>query len=97
MGTNLLLVATEDFRDIRVVKVGPLQPDRGFTALRKIPGTEDHFLALKVREVGDETATWLATFDSKGNMLLDPKLKGVDENGFLLVDAEIKYEGLEFV
>jgi soluble calcium-activated nucleotidase 1 len=96
-GTNLLLVATEDFRDIRVVEVGPLQPDRGFTALRKIPGTEDHFLALKVREVGDETATWLATFDSKGNMLMDPKLKGVDGNGFLLVDAEIKYEGLEFV
>lgn len=97
MGTNLLLLASDHFRDIAVVHVGPLQPDRGFTAIRKIPGTQDHFLALKVREVGDEASTWIAAFDSKGTMLLDAQADSdVDEHGFLFV-AHVKYEGLEFV
>jgi len=99
MGTNILLTASEDFRDIDVQTIGPLQDDRGFTALRKIPGTDDHFLALKVREVGDETATWVAAFDASGNMLLDKSQPGVDEDGFYYItDPEhVKFEGLEFV
>jgi len=99
MGTNILLIASEDFRDIQVQTIGPLQPDRGFTALRKIPGTNDHFLALKVREVGDETATWITAFDTNGNMLLDKSQPGVDADGFLLIQqpGNVKFEGLEFI
>ncbi|GBG34313.1 Soluble calcium-activated nucleotidase 1 [Hondaea fermentalgiana] len=96
-GANILLTASDDFRDISVTTIGPLQPDRGFTALRKVPGSEDHFIALKVREVGDETATWITVFDAKGNMLLDQTADdGVDDDGFLFVDTR-KFEGLEFV
>ncbi|CAK9062538.1 Soluble calcium-activated nucleotidase 1 (SCAN-1) (Apyrase homolog), partial [Durusdinium trenchii] len=97
MGTNVLLIASEDFREITTRRVGPLQPDRGFTALRKIPGTLDHFLALKVREVGDEASTWITVFDTDGNMLLHPDVNAdVDPDGFVFVD-HIKFEGLEFL
>ena len=40
LGTNLLIVASEDFKSIRVQTIGPLQKDRGFTTLRHIPGRE---------------------------------------------------------
>mmetsp|Transcript_92 Transcript_92/g.306 ORF Transcript_92/g.306 Transcript_92/m.306 type:complete len:368 (+) Transcript_92:224-1327(+) len=97
MGTNILLTASDDFRDIRVTTIGPLQSDRGFTAMRKIPGSEDHFLALKVREVGTDQATWITVFDAQGNMLLDRNVDpNVDEDGFLYIDT-LKFEGLEFV
>jgi soluble calcium-activated nucleotidase 1 len=37
-GTNLLLVANEDFSEIRVLRLGPEEPRYGFTALRQLPG-----------------------------------------------------------
>ena len=86
-GTNLLLLATEDFSIIDQLRIGPLEPDWGFAAVRKVPGTNDTFAALKVLEVGSRTATKICVFDLKGNMLLEPAFQEVDEQ---------KFEGLEF-
>mmetsp|Transcript_40976 Transcript_40976/g.65889 ORF Transcript_40976/g.65889 Transcript_40976/m.65889 type:complete len:100 (+) Transcript_40976:1042-1341(+) len=99
MGTNILLTCSEDFSHITLQTIGPLQLDRGFTALRRIPGTEDHFFALKVLEVGDETRSWITAFDSHGTMLLDRSQENVDDDGFLLITdpSGVKFEGLEFV
>lgn len=51
MGTNVLLVADEDFRHINVSSVGPLEPEWGFSSVRRVPGMRDTFAALKCREV----------------------------------------------
>eukprot|EP00941_MAST-03F_sp_MAST-3F-sp1_P004241 g4241.t1 len=100
MGTNLLILASEDWSDIEVRRIGPLEPLYGFTALRKLPGTFDDedgnpthlFVALKVREQETEeeviTDTKLAVFDLQGRFYTDPP--------FLHVSKE-KFEGLEFV
>eukprot|EP00931_Biecheleriopsis_adriatica_P047661 TRINITY_DN27497_c0_g1_i1.p1 TRINITY_DN27497_c0_g1~~TRINITY_DN27497_c0_g1_i1.p1 ORF type:complete len:398 (-),score=87.48 TRINITY_DN27497_c0_g1_i1:96-1139(-) len=87
-GCNILLLASEDFSDIELLRIGPLEPEWGFTALRKVPGTNDTYAALKVLEVGKRTETKITVFDLKGNMLLDSPFEHVDER--------IKYEGLEF-
>lgn len=57
MGTNVLLLADERFQTIVARTVGPLEPEFGFSALRRVPGQRDAFMALKVKEVGDEVRT----------------------------------------
>ncbi len=57
MGTNVLLVADEDFRHINVSSVGPLEPEWGFSSVRRVPGMRDVFAALKCREVDGEMQT----------------------------------------
>lgn len=87
-GTNILLLATEDFSVLEQLHIGPLEPDWGFAAVRKVPGTNDTFAALKVLEIGSRTATKICVFDLKGNMLMEPPFLHIDEK---------KFEGLEFV
>eukprot|EP00933_Yihiella_yeosuensis_P002923 TRINITY_DN10511_c0_g1_i1.p1 TRINITY_DN10511_c0_g1~~TRINITY_DN10511_c0_g1_i1.p1 ORF type:complete len:367 (-),score=56.04 TRINITY_DN10511_c0_g1_i1:72-1172(-) len=87
-GTNLLLICSEDFSEIEVKTIGPLEPEWGFTAIRKVPGTNDTYFALKSLEVGDKTETKAMVFDLSGQMLLDP--------GSEYIDA-VKYEGIEFI
>lgn len=87
-GTNLLLLASEDFSNIEVRHLGPLEPDWGFTALRKVPGTNDTYLALKVLEIGSRTETKITVFDLQGRFLLDPPFQHVDVH---------KYEGVDFI
>jgi|EP00945_MAST-04E_sp_MAST-4E-sp1_P006020 soluble calcium-activated nucleotidase 1 len=90
-GTNLLIVANEDFSRIDVKTVGPLEPEYGFTAVRKVPGTDGLYLALKVKELAGPPAvthTKMCMFDLDGKMYFDPP--------FLPVDNQ-KFEGLEFL
>ena len=87
-GTNLLIIANEDFTDIKVKNIGPKEPEYGFSALRKVPGTNDLYLALKVKEVNFTTRSKICLFDLNGEMYFDPP--------FLNVGDE-KYEGLEFL
>lgn len=80
--TNLLLVASEDFSSIEVRRVGPLEPEWGFTAVRKVPGTDSVFLALKAMEVDGRTATRIGLFELQGSgfeprLLLDPPFQHV--------------------
>ena len=87
-GSNLLLLANEDVSVVETVRVGPLEPEWGFAAVRKVPGTNDTFAALKVLEVGKRTATKLCVFNLRGRMLLDTIFADV---------SEMKFEGLEFI
>ena len=87
-GTNLLLIASEDFSDIIVRRIGPLEPEYGFSAVRKVPGTDDVYMALKVLEIGTKTSTKITVFDLDGNFLLDPPFVHVDD---------LKYEGVDFL
>lgn len=89
LGSNLLLIVSEGFTSIDVRRVGPLELDRGFTAVRKVPGTEQDFVALKVKETKGEVKSWITVFDLDGNLLLDP-------NPFEFV-GDLKFEGLEFL
>eukprot|EP00053_Salpingoeca_punica_P002225 m.36765 g.36765 ORF g.36765 m.36765 type:complete len:416 (+) comp11460_c0_seq2:78-1325(+) len=87
-GTNLLLVVSENFDNISVRRVGPQEDTYGFTSVRKLPGTRDLFMALKVAEYDDHTFTKLCVFDLDGRIYTD--------NTFVPV-SETKYEGLEFI
>jgi soluble calcium-activated nucleotidase 1 len=87
-GTNLLIIASEDFSSINVKRIGPLEPEYGFTAVRKVPGTDGIFLALKAKEVGEVTHTKIAMFDLNGTMYFDPPFLEVGDQ---------KFEGLEFL
>lgn len=90
-GANFLLMASEDFRNITARSLGPLEPEWGFTSVRKVLGTFDTFVALKVREVkGEEMQTKLCVFDLHGRFLLDPSF--VDVPG-----VNVKFEGIEFL
>ena len=110
-GTNILLVASENFADIRVHRIGPLEPEYGFTSLKKIPGSQELFMALKVREVLEDpnspiptTHTKLCIFDLDGNLYLEQPAadQGRAEShssgsaGFAHV-SHLKFEGLEFL
>lgn len=86
-GTNLLITTTEDFSDIKVSRIGPLEREYGFTSVRQLE--EDLFVALKVREVNGETATKMAVFAINGTMYMDPS--------FVNVDKYKKFEGLEMI
>jgi hypothetical protein len=57
MGTNVLLVADEQFKQITRSHWGPLEDDWGFTAVRRVPGQRDVFIVLKSREVAKSTRT----------------------------------------
>lgn len=87
-GTNLLLIASESFDNIQVRRIGPLEPDYGFTAVRKVPGTRHIYAALKVREDASVQHTKLCVFDLDGRLYLD--------HGFTDI-GHVKYEGLEFI
>jgi soluble calcium-activated nucleotidase 1 len=90
LGTNLLLLASEDFREIATLTVGPLEPEWGFTAVRKLPGSADVFMATKVREIeGEPSRTKLCVFDLSGRIRSVP--------AWIDVPGEMKYEGLEFL
>mmetsp|Transcript_30197 Transcript_30197/g.79313 ORF Transcript_30197/g.79313 Transcript_30197/m.79313 type:complete len:388 (+) Transcript_30197:260-1423(+) len=85
MGTNVLISTSEDFSDIAVHHIGPVEPEWGFSSLRKIPGTDAQYVALKTFEVGDETHSKLVRFNLDGLYEEVADLPGV------------KYEGLEFI
>eukprot|EP00051_Salpingoeca_urceolata_P028439 m.486887 g.486887 ORF g.486887 m.486887 type:complete len:512 (+) comp24656_c0_seq1:371-1906(+) len=90
-GSNLLLIADEYFSNIQVRRVGEIEPTYGYTTLRKFPGTENLYVALKVAELEDTDVqhTKLCVFDLDGRFYLD--------NGGCADVSDIKFEGLEFL
>lgn len=69
------------------MRIGENEPEWGFTSLKVLPDCDD-MIALKVREVGGETATKITVFNLKGDILMNPTWFPV---------ANLKYEGIEFV
>lgn len=87
-GANWLITTEEDFSNIKVSRLGPLEDEFGFSSLRKVPGTESLFLAVKIREVKGETASKICIFDSKNV---------ADTFGCSDVFSKLKFEGLAFL
>ncbi|VDO55010.1 unnamed protein product [Haemonchus placei] len=68
--------------------VGKVVPERGYSAFAFIPDTNDDLIvALKSKEVGDSTATYITVFNIEGQVILqDEELSG-----------DYKFEGLYFL
>jgi soluble calcium-activated nucleotidase 1 len=87
MGTNVILVCTENFDNIEVRHVGDVVPTHGFSSFKWVPGTNDQLIvALKTVECGNVAETYIMVFDMEGHILLE-ETKIADQ----------KYEGIEFV
>ncbi|XP_066292137.1 soluble calcium-activated nucleotidase 1-like isoform X4 [Branchiostoma lanceolatum] len=86
--TNLIISCSEDFQDIKVQTIGKLNPIRGFSSFKFIPGTQDQVMvALKTEEDRGAIATFISVFRVDGKILLtDQRIEG-----------DFKYEGVEFI
>ncbi|KAL3987037.1 class B basic helix-loop-helix protein 4/5 [Sarotherodon galilaeus] len=86
-GTNLVLSCSPDFNDIKVSRVGVLNPTHGFSSFKFVPNTDDQIiLALKSEEDAGKIATYIMAFTLDGRILM-PETK----------IGDVKYEGLEFI
>lgn len=85
--TNLMFIADENFKNIKVKTIGELKPTHGFSSFKFIPGTSDSIIvALKSEEEKGNIASYILAFDINGKIIM-PELK----------IGTVKYEGIEFV
>ena len=83
-GNNTLIIASEDFSDIRTVAVGDCDPQRGISSFKILPGHPDECIGLKSIEIGDRTESYLFCFNLDGEVLQedtfigDYKCEGID-------------------
>ncbi|TWI52701.1 soluble calcium-activated nucleotidase 1 [Pseudomonas duriflava] len=83
-GSNILVIANEDFSKIRTVPVGDRLADRGISSLKILPGHPDECIALKSIEIGDQRQSYLFCFNLEGEVLQedlfigDYKCEGVE-------------------
>ncbi|HDZ58384.1 MAG TPA: hypothetical protein ENI17_05085 [Pseudomonas xinjiangensis] len=75
-GNNLLVIANEDFSDIRTLEVGARIPERGVSSFKILPGHPDECIGLKSVEIGDRTESYLFCFNLDGEVLQDDILVG---------------------
>eukprot|EP01104_Vermistella_antarctica_P006301 TRINITY_DN17013_c0_g1_i1.p1 TRINITY_DN17013_c0_g1~~TRINITY_DN17013_c0_g1_i1.p1 ORF type:complete len:369 (+),score=63.74 TRINITY_DN17013_c0_g1_i1:57-1163(+) len=85
-GTNLLLVATEDFSSVSVYRAGKKDVLYGVTSVKLVPEGRE-LMAIRAKECDGVIETWVGVFDRRGNVLMD----------WELVSEEWKFEGLEFL
>ncbi len=85
-GANTLIVANEDFSEIRTVRVGGCNPERGISSFKILPGHPDECIGLKSVEIGDRTESYLFCFNLDGEVLQDDIFIG-----------DYKCEGLEIL
>ncbi|XP_050424374.1 soluble calcium-activated nucleotidase 1-like [Adelges cooleyi] len=85
--TNVLLSASPNFSDIKVVRVGEIVPTHGYASFKFIPNTNDSVIvAIKTEEVGETTGTFITVFTIDGKILYpETKVSG------------LKFEGFEFI
>ena len=110
LGSNLLLVASEDWSDVSVRRVGAVEPLYGFTAVRQLPGV---FTAPSSDDGGSPTErekrhlfvalkTKEVETEEEG-VVTHTKLAVFDLDGNFYTDppflhvSDDKYEGIEFV
>lgn len=87
MSCNIMLTADENFVEIKVTRIGDLNPIRGFSSFKFLPGSQDSIIvALKTEEYQGRTATYIMAFTLEG-LILMPESKVMDK----------KFEGLEFI
>ncbi|RCN42159.1 Apyrase [Ancylostoma caninum] len=88
-GANVLLSASEDFKNIAAVPIGKEILTRGFSAFQFVPQTDDTIVAaLKTEEIrGKPQSSFIMIFTITGEIILDETR----------IPGDYKYEGLEFL
>lgn len=89
-GSNKMILGNEYLSSFEVRTVGKLTPERGFSAFRFIPGTQDQvILALKSEEEAStgKQRTFITAFTIQGETIMEETL----------VPVPYKFEGLEFL
>uniref|UniRef100_A0A7E4V2W3 Soluble calcium-activated nucleotidase 1 n=1 Tax=Panagrellus redivivus TaxID=6233 RepID=A0A7E4V2W3_PANRE len=86
-GSNYLIIADETFDDIQSVRIGDVEPSRGFSTFQFLPETDDNvIIALKTEELLNGTlATYTCIFAIDGTVFFYQQIAG-----------HLKLEGLEF-
>lgn len=86
--SDLLIVADEGFANIRVTRLAHHDRRYGFTSVRRLPGSQKLFMALRVMEENEVHHTQAAVLDLEGNFYTEPP--------YLEVGSR-KFEGLAFL
>ena len=87
MGSNIIIIADENFSRLRTVTVGEKIPTHGFSSCKFIPGTDDQLMvALKSEEIEGKVATYMMVFNMEGKVLFQEEKIG-----------DRKFEGIEFL
>ena len=86
-GSNTIIIADENFANVRTLTVGEKLPTHGFSSCKFVPGTEDQLMvALKSEEIEGNVATYMMVFNMEGKVLYREQKIG-----------DRKFEGVEFV
>lgn len=75
-GCNTLIIASEDFSDIRTISVGERIPERGISSFKILPGHPEECIGLKSVEIGERTETYFFCFNLNGEVLQEDTLIG---------------------
>lgn len=88
-GSNLVLLASEDFNQVEIRHITPLTPTRGFSEFKFLPKSNDNIIVALKSEENEETQkqnTYITVFSLDGNILLEETA----------IPGNHKFEGLEF-
>jgi soluble calcium-activated nucleotidase 1 len=83
-GSNIMLAASEDFKNISIKRIGDLTPTRGFSTFKFVPGRPREIVAIKSEEVGEKMNSYITVFTTNGKVLLpetliaNEKIEGVE-------------------
>ncbi|KAF7457796.1 Apyrase family protein [Cryptosporidium felis] len=89
-GSNKMIILSDDFEVLKVVDVGMIVPERGFSSLKFLPGSFDQIIvATKSIENSEKDiqTSFISIFSINGNILLED----------LEIPGNHKYEGIEFI
>jgi len=86
-GTNMLLIVSEDFSQVRQYTVGMLDPLRGVSSFKFIPFRESEVIALKTIEHQDRVESFVTVYNlvTQEVLMEDQKID------------DVKFEGVEFL
>ena len=88
-GSNYVLLASEDFKSISVLKITTLTPSRGFSEFKFPPGSKDSIIVAMKSEESEKNHsqnTYITVFSLDGTILMEETE----------IPGNHKFEGLEF-
>ena len=85
-GSNLVISVSEDLKNVTKMRLGPVNPQRGFSSCKFLPYEEDVVVALKSMEVKGQINSYITVLKLDGTVLMPETDLG-----------PVKYEGVEFI
>ena len=88
-GSNVVMLASEDFESIEVRHITEITPTRGFSEFKFLPESNDEIIVALKSEENEEEHTqnsYITVFDLEGHILLHESV----------IPGNHKFEGLEF-